>query len=76
MLLHNIWKRHISVYAALVVWGSSGAMAYPSFSSMLYHVFVMPIALAVLLFIARKEGEDRVDAYRRSPSNRSSERRV
>lgn len=59
MLLHNIWKQHISVYAAFVVWGSSGAMAYPSFSSMIYHVTIMPFALAALVFIARKEGEDR-----------------
>ena len=78
MLLHAIWKRHISVYAALVVWGTSGAMAYPSFSSMIYHVAIMPLALAVLIFTARKEGQDRVkqdeyrvDSRRRPPSDGS-----
>lgn len=76
MLLHAVWKRHISVYAALVVWGTSGAMAYPSFSSMIYHVAILPLALVVLVFTARKEGEDRVDARGRPPSNGPSARRL
>lgn len=76
MLLHAIWKRHISVYAALVVWGASGAMAYPSFSSMIYHLAIMPIALAALVFVARKEGKDSVDDHRRSSPDGSRSRSI
>lgn len=52
-MLHRRW----STYAAIGTWGASGFMAQPTIASGLYHIFVIPILLAFIVFLAHHEGK-------------------
>jgi len=44
-----------SVYLALVVWGATGFMAQPSFASFVVHLFIVPVLLFLVIWLAHYE---------------------
>lgn len=50
------WLKKPSVYAALLVWGSSGFMAQPTIASGFYHILIIPLLLAGVIWLAHREG--------------------
>lgn len=55
------FHRYPSTYLALVTWGAAGFMAQPTIGSFLVHFFVVPAALAAMLWMAHWEGKHSVD---------------
>jgi hypothetical protein len=48
--------RYPSTYIALVVWGTTGFMAQPTFASFVVHFLAVPVALATTIVISHWEG--------------------
>ena len=48
--------RYPSTYLALVVWGTTGFMAQPTFASFIVHFLAVPVALACTIVISHWEG--------------------
>jgi hypothetical protein len=49
-----------STYVALIVWGSTGFMATPTFASFMVHFFMVPAVLLLTLWLAHWEGRSEV----------------
>jgi hypothetical protein len=52
----KIAHKNLSSYAGIMVWGASGFMAYPSISSGIYHLTVLPLAILGTIWLAHQEG--------------------
>lgn len=44
-----------SVLLAFAVWGTTGFMAQPTFSSLMIHLFIVPALLALIIWLAHWE---------------------
>lgn len=54
----NLKKVHtkFSTYAALATWGASGFMAAPTIASGFYHLTVLPVLIALTVWLSHREG--------------------
>lgn len=43
----------VSTYVAFIIWGMSAFMSQPNIASLVIHLFFIPVALVVLLFLSR-----------------------
>lgn len=44
-----------SIYLAFAVWGATGFMAQPSFASFIVHLFIVPVLLGLIIWLAHWE---------------------
>lgn len=55
--MQKFWLKHPSTYLGLATWGASGFMASPTIASGLYHLFVIPMMLIGVIWLAHHEGK-------------------
>lgn len=58
-----------STYAALLVWGATGFMAQPTIASGVVHLFLAPVMLVAVVWLAHREGKRSVSHSRRPSPN-------
>lgn len=55
--MNKFWLKKPSVYMGLATWGASGFMAAPTLASGFYHIFIIPLMIALLIWMAHHEGK-------------------
>lgn len=56
-MLANFWLKKPSTYVGIATWGASGFMAAPTIASGVYHLFVIPLLIASVIWMAHHEGK-------------------
>ena len=56
-LFSTLRLKHWSTYMAFATWGVTGFMAQPTIASFVVHIFVTPIFLACVIWMAHHEGK-------------------
>lgn len=54
--MRTFWLKHPSTYLALATWGATGFMAQPTVASAVVHLFISPLMLVGVIWLARHEG--------------------